>query len=297
MRKRVIIDTDPGCDDAVAIIIALNNSDKVDIRLISSVGGNVAAETCANNACFIVDNFSDKQIPVFIGEESRFGVEAKNVHGESGLGNVKYSSTLTIPKQNSIEEMYKEIISSDEKIIILGLGACTNTAKLLKLHPDCKDKIEYISLMAASMNGMGNITPYAEFNVYANPEAFDYVLKSGVNLVFSPMELGIKCSVKKSSILNREITSKKEQVLHDIIDGAFEPGNPDEFYIFDAQVTMGLLFPEFYEFKNCNVTVDLSEEKLGQTFFELTENETNMKVQIAKDVESIKNMLVKELYR
>lgn len=297
MRKRIIIDTDPGCDDAIAIIIALNNLDKIDIRLISSVGGNVATETCAKNACFIVDKFSNQPIQVGVGEESRFDVDAKNVHGESGLGNVKFSSTLTTYKQNAVEEIYKELMSSDEKTIILGLGACTNIAKLLKLHPDCKSKIDYISLMAASMNGKGNITPFAEFNVYANPEAFDYVLKSGVDLVFSPMELGIECSINKSLILNRKVTNEKERVIYDIINGAFEPGKPDEFYIFDAQVTMGLFFPEFYEFKNCNVKVDLSEEKLGQTFFEFTENETNMKVQIAKDVESIKTTLLRELYR
>lgn len=297
MKKPIIIDTDPGCDDAIAIIIALNNLDKLDIKLISTVGGNVDVKTCSRNACFLVDKFSTISIPVATGENSKLDVNAKNVHGENGLGNVRIQSTLIQPRDNAVEEMYKALMSSKQKVVILALGACTNLEKLIKIHPECVDKIDYVFIMAASMNGDGNIRPYAEFNVFANPEAFGFVLNSGLPLVFAPLELGVDCAIEKSAMLNRKVTSEKEQIIYDIIDGAYEPTMPDKFHIYDAQVILGLLHPELYEFKNCEVDLNLSEEKLGQTFFKLSNKCTGIKVQVAKDLELAKSALLNEIYR
>lgn len=297
MKKQIIIDTDPGCDDAIAIILTLNNLNTLDLKMVSVTGGNTPIEQCAVNASFIVDNFTNKNIPVFKGEEFNPEIEAKNVHGAGGLGNVKVDASKFEVAGNSIEEMYKVIMGSSQKTIIAELGPCTNLAKLLETHPDCKKNIDYVFLMAGSMNGRGNIKPYAEFNVYSNPWAFDKVISSGVKVVLCPMELGENCSVKKKLILNRNITNKKEQIIHDIIDGAMEENNPEEFYIFDAQVVMGLLFPELYEFKPCKISLSLNKENLGQTFVEPTNENANAKVQIAKNSDEIQDKLLFELYR
>lgn len=297
MKKQIIIDTDPGCDDAIAIIIALKNCDKFDLKLVSTVGGNISVENCTKNALFLVEKFANKIVPVAMGENSNEMAQAKNVHGENGLGKVKIEKLQAKYIVNGIDAIYEKIIQSENKTVLLTLGPLTNIAHLLQKYPDCKDKIDYIFSMAGSTNGSGNITPFAEFNVYSNPEAFDYVIKSGVKIIFSPMQTGIDCIVDKSQILNRKINSEGEQIIHNIIDGAFEPGRPGEFAIFDAQVVLGLLYPELYEFKNCDVEINLNGETRGQTFMKETTKETNFKIQKPKDCEKIKQKLLEELYK
>lgn len=297
MKKQIIIDTDPGCDDAVAIIIALKNCDKFDLKLISTVGGNISVENCTKNALFLVEKFAQKTIPVAMGENSNEKTQAKNVHGEKGLGKVRIGKLQTKHIENGIDILYEKIIQSESKTVLLTLGPLTNIAHLFQKHPDCKGKIDYIFAMAGSTNGSGNITPFAEFNVYSNPKAFDYVIKSGVKMIFSPMQTGVDCIIDKSQILNRKTNSESEKIIHDIIDGAFEPGRPDEFAIFDAQVVLGLLYPELYEFKNCDVEINLNVETRGQTFMRETTKETNFKIQKPKDCEKIKQKLLEELYK
>lgn len=297
MKKQIIIDTDPGCDDAVAIIIALKNYDKINLKLISTVGGNISVENCTNNALFLVEKFAKNTIPVAMGENSNEKAQAKNVHGENGLGKVKTNKLQSKFIENGIDAIYEKIIQSENKTIILSLGPLTNIARLLQKYPDCKDKIDHIFAMAGSINGSGNITSFAEFNVYSNPEAFDYVIKSGVKTIFSPMQTGIDCIIDKNYILDRKINSECEQIIHDIIDGAFEPGRPGEFAIFDAQVILGLLYPELYEFKNCDVEINLNGETRGQTFMKETTQKTNFKIQKPKNCEKIKQKLLEELYK
>lgn len=297
MKKSIIIDTDPGCDDAIAIIIALKNYKKFDIKLISAVGGNIPVKTCTKNALFLVEHFAKKPIPVAMGETSNDSILAQNVHGENGLGNVKIDGLRTESLADGVEAIYTSIMQNKYKTTILTLGPLTNIALLLKTHPDCIKKIDYLFSMAGSMDGSGNSSPYAEFNVYSNPEAFDYVVKSGVKIIFSPVQTGFNCILNKDLILNRKANSINEQIICDIISGAFEPGYPGKFAIFDAQIILGLLFPKLYKFKNCDIQISLHGETRGQTFMNPTTKKSNHKIQIAKNCKKITQKLLEELYK
>lgn len=295
--SKLILDTDPGLDDTVAILIALKNCQKLGLKLISVTGGNVSIENCTKNALFLVENFSPKDIDVAKGFAISTTVEASNVHGKTGLGNFKIEKlNKKCIEKNSVEAMHEILQNSEEKVIIACIGPLTNIQMLLQKYPDVKDKIDYIFTMIGSTNGKGNITPFAEFNLYYNVSAFDYVMKSGVNIVISPMQLGEEASMAKSYFTDRRKETFRDKFLADAMSGAFEPNHPNEFFIFDAQVVIGLLYPELYEFRNCEIGLITEGEKVGQMYITEVNKNSKYKVQIMKNVEKIKEKILEELY-
>lgn len=296
MRKPIIIDTDPGVDDSVALLLAFGDPDKFDIKLITTTSGNVPVSVCTQNVLYLCDNFKPYNIDVAEGEDVYKNIEAREVHGKHGLGNVVIGETkqkkLDTP---AVDAIYKVLMESKTKVILAEFGPITNYAKLLKEHPDCKDKIDFIFFMGASTNGEGNVTPYAEFNVYKNPEALLDVLKSGVKITFCPKHLGDDCIFKLTDFTEHVCERKKDEFLRDLFLGANEPWHPGCFCVYDAQVMLGLLYPELYDFKKCDITVCLEGEKRGQTFITLNEN-GKYTVQLAKDIELIKKIIYEELY-
>lgn len=296
MRTPIIIDTDPGIDDAVAILLALEATEKLDIKLITTTTGNIPVKLCTNNALYICQNFAKYDIDIAEGDELADNINASDVHGALGLGNVIAENiSKTKLNENAVESIYNTLMKSEQKMVIVALGPLTNISKLLKLHPDCKDKIDYIFIMGGSINGEGNITPYAEFNVYKNPEAFFDIINNDVKLVFSPIHLGHESAMKLEMLLAHKVETKKEQFLHDLFAGANEPFRNGWFCIHDAQVSMGLLHPELYSFESCDATICLEGKKRGQVFMNMNPN-GKFKVQMAKDVEEIKRILYKEMF-
>ena len=149
--------------------------------------------------------------------------------------------------------------------------------------------------MIGSICGKGNITPYAEFNSYCNPEAFDIVLQSGIKIYLIPMESGDAVYVKRSKFYEHNTTSF-EKAVNEIIKGTTESRlEKDGQSIYDASVMLSIIYPELFEFKKCDATVSTKKENYGQTFFTLNEN-GKYYLQTFKDGELIKEALLKELY-
>ena len=197
----VIIDCDPGLDDAVALFMAGAN-EKIDIKAVTVVAGNQTLDKVGNNALRIL-GFGRIDVPVAFGFEKPIVRElniASEVHGEDGLYGVKIpESTLKPSNLHAIDLIAKILRESNEKITLIPMGPLTNIAMFLKIYPELKDKIERISLMGGAING-GNRTSAAEFNIFVDPEAADIVFKSGIPITMCGLDVTQKAIVFKDDI-------------------------------------------------------------------------------------------------
>ena len=191
----LILDGDPGHDDAIAWLIARASelTDKtIEIRAITTVGGNVSLDKTTYNALRICTLLGINDVPIATGAPHPIRtalMSAPSVHGESGLdGPVLPKPGVSAVDMSAVSLMAKTLMESEEKLTIVSTGPMTNTAALLLSHPELKEKIERISLMGGGV-GFGNWTPAAEFNILVDPEAADIVFRSGVPLTMSGLDV------------------------------------------------------------------------------------------------------------
>ena len=180
-RRSIIIDTDPGIDDAIAIASAVFCESLV-VRLISTVSGNVSIENTTKNAIKLIEFFG-KDIPVAMGASKpliKQKEDASHIHGETGMAGYEFKEPrLKVYEKNAIEAMRDVILGSQQKITLVTIGPLTNIALLLTTYPEVKENIEEIVIMGGS-SGRGNHTPAAEFNIYADPEAAKIVFSKDI---------------------------------------------------------------------------------------------------------------------
>jgi len=304
-RLPLIIDADPGIDDALALFLAFSNPKKIEIKLITSALGNMKKEIVLKNCLYLVEKFSPYHIPV-AGKPSealsQSGVQKYNEYYKEIGGN--YALGLNEPKgvkqkpikDEAVEAIYKTLIASNEKIILISLGSLSNLANLLLKHPDCKEKIKYIFAMAGSIDGKGNATAYAEFNVCFDPKSLDIVLKSGVNFILSPLHLGLETAVANEKFYSHKQKTFKDKFIYNLIKGSWEPMQEGFFGLHDPQVIYGLLHPKLYKFKKCDIKVNLSKKYYGQTLVSVNPNGKHI-VQLAKSNKRISKKMFKDFYR
>ena len=192
-KLNIIIDTDPGVDDSIALCFALN-SQKLDVKLITISQGNVPISVGKRNALYIRELYNRTDIPVAVGRPKsliREYHDATVIHGKGGMGKFKHSppKTFEITKP-AYEAMYETICKYENNITIVTLGPLTNIALLLTKYPDVKRKISKLVIMAGSLLGNGNTNDWAEFNSFVDPEALQVVLDSEIDIALLPMEIG-----------------------------------------------------------------------------------------------------------
>lgn len=192
MRK-IIIDTDPGQDDAVALLLALASPEDLDVLGIIAVAGNVPLHHTLNNARRVVELSGRTDVPVCAGSErpmARTLVTAEQVHGVTGLDGVDLPPpSLPEQAQSGIDFLIDTLrAAKDGEITLVTLGAMTDLGHAFTRAPDVVKKVREIVLMGGSWSEGGNITPAAEFNIYVDPDAAAIVFKSGVPLVMLPLD-------------------------------------------------------------------------------------------------------------
>ena len=289
---KFIIDTDPGTDDAVAILIALAHFSDEEILAVTTVAGNVNVDVGTRNALRILEHSGRNNIPVYKGEAvplNRDLLTAEWVHGTDGLngvgfpdpsksgestGAVDYITQLLQKSEEStgaVDYITQLLQKSEEKITICILGPMTNIGKVLESNPELAKNIEQIIFMGGGA-GFGNHTPVAEFNILVDPEAAKIVLNSGVKLVMMGLDVthqAISTKDRLTKILDTGTLTGEHCVALmgsladlDIVKEKFPDGTPvhDAFvtaYLVDSTLTTG-------ELTNVEVEVD-SELTLGQT--------------------------------
>ena len=193
MAQNIIIDTDPGQDDAVAILLALA-SPELKVLGITCVAGNVPLTKTIYNARQICELSGRMKPPIFAGCDRpmrRDLTTAEHVHGKTGLDGVTLPEPkIKIETTHAVDFIIKTLRESPSKSITLcPLGPLTNIGTALKKAPDIADRIQKIVLMGGAYFEVGNITPAAEFNIYVDPEAAEIVFKSGIELIIAPLDV------------------------------------------------------------------------------------------------------------
>ena len=193
-KRKLIIDCDPGVDDAVMLAFAAAHREKFEILAVTTVSGNQDIEKVTRNALDLTA-FYGLSVPVAQGMGTPLVKEpcyAPETHGESGLGSLKLPpSPQKAAEEPAVLFMYRILkeLPEGEKLTIAATGPLTNIAVLLKLFPEIKGKIREILFMGGSLCG-GNVTAAAEFNFYVDPEAATIVLHSGIPLVMCGLDVG-----------------------------------------------------------------------------------------------------------
>jgi len=192
--RKIIIDTDPGQDDAVAILLALASPDEIEVLGITAVAGNVPISLTAKNARIVCELAGRTDIPVFQGcaaPLARDLVTAEHVHGKSGLDGPALPDPAMPLQEAHAAEFIVETLRREAPgtVTLCPLGPLTNIATAFLNAPDIKDRVQQIVLMGGAYFEVGNITPAAEFNIYVDPEAADIVFKSGVDIVVMPLDV------------------------------------------------------------------------------------------------------------
>jgi purine nucleosidase len=192
--RKVIFDTDPGQDDAAAILMALASPQELDVLGIVAVAGNVPLHHTARNARKICELAGRADLPVFAGSDQPMGrklVTAEHVHGKTGLdGPDLPEPRMPLQAKPGVDFLIETLgAASDGEITLCTLGPLTDIGLVLTRAPEVAPKIREIVMMAGAYFEVGNITPAAEFNVYVDPKAADIVFKSGVPLTVMPLDV------------------------------------------------------------------------------------------------------------
>ncbi len=193
MTRKIIIDTDPGQDDAVAILLALA-SPEIDVLGIVAVAGNVPLALTAKNACIVCELANRPDIKVFAGCDRPLRhelVTAEHVHGKTGLdGPVMPDPAMSLQEGHGVDFIIDTLRTEPAGTVTLcPLGPLTNIATAFEKAPDIVPRVQEIVLMGGAYFEVGNITPAAEFNIYVDPEAADIVFKSGCPIVVVPLDV------------------------------------------------------------------------------------------------------------
>jgi len=268
MRK-IIIDTDPGQDDAIAILTALASPDELDVIGITTVGGNVPLELTTKNALVMVELAGRAEVPVVaghLGPKGRPLVTAEFVHGDTGIDGAGRPDPVTAPRPGFAVDFIIKQLEAHDGITLCPLGPLTNVADVLGQRPDLAAKIDQIVLMGGGHFEGGNMTPMAEFNIYVDPPAAATVFASGIDIVMMPLDVTHQARTSPARIAafrdqGTEATVSTANMLSFAerfdIDRYGTEGGP----LHDPCVIAYLLEPDIFTGRQCNVEIE-TESKL-----------------------------------
>ena len=204
MARKIIIDTDPGQDDAVAILLALA-SPELEVLGITAVAGNVPLALTERNARIVCEIAGRPDMRVYAGCDrpmQRKLVTAEHVHGKSGLAGIeRYEPEMALQSGHAVDFLIDTLRrEAPGTVTLCPLGPLTNIATAFTRAPDIVNRVAEIVLMGGAYFEVGNITPAAEFNIYVDPEAADIVFRAGVPLVVVPLDVTHKALTSRAWI-------------------------------------------------------------------------------------------------
>ncbi|NQT61273.1 MAG: pyrimidine-specific ribonucleoside hydrolase RihA [Bacteroidetes bacterium] len=266
-RIPIILDCDPGHDDAIAMILA-HASPEIEILGVTSVAGNQTVEKTTLNALKML-TFLGLRVPVAKGCPKplfRDLIIAPEVHGVTGLDGPDLPEPgFPIEECSAVELIARILRESERKVTLVPTGALTNIALLLIAYPELKDKIEQISLMGGAAEG-GNWTPAAEFNILVDPEAADIVFKSGLPITMAGLDVTHKAIITKEDTERfRKIGTKAAGLVAELLDFfvTFHEENFPQFGgspLHDACAVAWLIRPDLFTSVHKHVAIDTGGE-------------------------------------
>jgi purine nucleosidase len=274
--RKIIIDTDPGQDDAVAILLAFASPEEIEVLGITCVAGNVPLPLTSKNARIVCELAGKTDVKVFAGCDRPMGralVTAEHVHGKTGLdGPVLPDPMMPLADGHAVDFIIDTLRAHDPGTVTLcPLGPLTNIATAFDKAPDVVDRVQQIVLMGGGYFEGGNITPTAEFNIYVDPQAADIVFKSGVDIVVMPLDVTHKALVTKPrNDAFRDLGTKVGIAVAEMTD-FFERFDKEKYGsagapLHDPCVTAYLIKPELFSGRRINVEIETTSElTMGMT--------------------------------
>ena len=276
MPRKIIIDTDPGQDDAVAILLALASPEDITLLGITAVAGNVPLELTALNARKVCEVAERPDIKVFAGCDRPLAhslMTAEHVHGKTGLdGPDLPAPKMPLQDAHAVDFIIETLRSEAPGTVTLcALGPLTNIATAFRKAPDIVERVQEIVLMGGAYFEVGNITPAAEFNIYVDPEAADIVFKSGAPITVMPLDVTHKALVTGprngafralGSHAGRTVAAWTEFFERFDKQKYGSPGAP----LHDPTVIAYLIDPKLFQGRHVNVEIEtVSELTRGMT--------------------------------
>ncbi|WP_113627132.1 nucleoside hydrolase [Pectobacterium peruviense] len=276
VRERIIIDTDPGVDDAIAIWLALA-SPELDVLGITVVAGNVPLEATLPNACNVVGLTGRTDVPIFAGASRpliRDQVFGKYAHIGEFSSEWVPQSTLSPEQEHAVDflvRMTRQAAADNNPLTICSLGPMTNLALALCFHPDVARGIKQIVSMSCAFTAMGNRVPWADFNVYADPHAAEIVFSSGVPVVVMPLDVTFQALIQTEQVDDIERSGGAPGKAMAALLRMFDRNEVERFGreggpIHDATVIAWLLKPELFKSKYARIGVEVSGKTAGYVF-------------------------------
>ena len=304
-KEKIILDCDPGHDDAVAIMLAAINP-KIELLGITVVAGNQKLEKTVNNALKVC-NHLNLDVPVYSGMSRpmiREQLIADDIHGETGLDGPKFEELkIKAEDKHAVNFIIDTLMNSDEKVTLVPTGPLTNIGMAIRFEPRIIEKINRIVLMGGSYQ-LGNMTPAAEFNILADPDAAHIVFSSGVKIVMMGLDLTRQASATKEVVEKiKSLNNKASKLFVDLME--FFAASQKNVYgwsappVHDPTTIAYIIDPECIEVKPMFCEIELwSERSYGRTlcdYFGILKKEPNVDVAVKLDFDKFWNLVYENL--
>ncbi len=270
--RPIIIDTDPGQDDAVAILLALA-SPELEVRAIIAVAGNVPLALTELNARKLVELAGRVEVPVYAGASGPMVRElftAEFVHGPTGLNGVDLPvPAVALQAQDGVDYLVETLMRSHGEITLCTLGPLTNIGLALEREPGIAAKVRELVMMGGGTRG--NVTPDAEFNIYVDPHAARRVFQSGIPLVLAPLDVTHKALATRERLVPfSQMGTASGSAVAGMLDfyKRYEKHGPGGAPLHDPCVIAYLLEPNLFSGKRCHVEILTDGPSVGATLID-----------------------------
>ena len=309
MGHRIILDTDPGIDDALAFLL-IAGSPEISLEAITVTHGNTTMAKCLANALRLADLSGFGDIPIAAGAEEPINKTlsvAEETHGDGGLGYATLpDSTRSVDPRRAHDLIIELVEKNPGEITILGIGPLTNVALALLKAPSIAPQIKNIVLMGGAIHYPGNTTPQSEYNVFCDPEAYDIVLRSGINITLVPLDVTYKTIFTTDHI--KQLTTARKDVVEFIDDSTrFYIEFHEEYQaikgcaINDPLAAAIIVKPELVTLREYYVEVELrsasSKAKTMADHFGMGKKMPNCHVAMEVDVEAFMDFFIERVNR
>ena len=304
---KLILDTDPGIDDALAFIL-LKAMPEISLQAITTTHGNTTVQKCTENALKLVELLDMENIPVAEGAHEPLVKTlsvAEETHGDTGLGHAVLPAPKIKPVAINAANLIIDIVNANPgEITILCIGPVTNLALALLKEPSLRKKIKNVVSMAGTIHYPGNATPSSEYNVFCDPEAFDILLRSGIDLTIVPLDVTYKCLFTKAHIerlkgAREDIRTFIDRATAFYMDFHLEYQGIEGCAINDPLAAAILLKPELVTMRDYYVDIELHGDfttaKLSADHFVALGNPPNAQVAMEVNVEGFMDFFIERV--